>query len=144
MTRVDFYVLDSAEAQTRLDVVCKLAEKAVRQNTEVIVYARDSHVLEQLDERLWSFSADSFIGHCRHEPADTHVSLPSDPVVLTTGDPGSRHSLLINMDEDVPTFFSRFERLLEIVNLEPAVRDAGRLRYRFYRERGYPMQHHKL
>ena len=50
--------------------------------------------------------------------------------------------MLINLGSDVPTFFGRFDRVAEIV-LDPE-RDLGRERYRHYRDRGYPLQHHEL
>jgi DNA polymerase III subunit chi len=42
----------------------------------------------------------------------------------------------------VPTFFGRFERVAEIIVQDR--RDVGRDRYRFYRDRGYPLFHHEL
>ena len=43
-----------------------------------------------------------------------------------------------------PPFFSRFERLAEIVGADEADVAAGRERFRFYRERGYEMRAHNL
>jgi DNA polymerase-3 subunit chi len=52
--------------------------------------------------------------------------------------------VLINLQSSPPSFFSRFERLAEIVGLEEADVAAGRERYRFYRERGYELRSHSL
>ena len=41
-----------------------------------------------------------------------------------------------------PPFFSRFERLAEIVGVDDAA--AGRERYKFYRERGYELRAHDM
>jgi len=43
----------------------------------------------------------------------------------------------------VPEHFARFERLLEVVGDAPDDLTAGRERYRFYRDRGYPMNTYK-
>ena len=67
------------------------------------------------------------------------------PIVLTSecGDT-PHHDNLLNLSAESPLFFSRFERLLELVSTEEADRLAGRARYKFYRERGYPMFTHDL
>ena len=52
--------------------------------------------------------------------------------------------MLINLALAPPPFFSRFERLAEIVGAEAADAAAGRERYRFYRERGYELRTHNL
>jgi len=39
---------------------------------------------------------------------------------------------------------SRFERVCEPIDQDPSVRAAGRERFRFYRERGYLLDHHQI
>jgi len=52
--------------------------------------------------------------------------------------------VLINLAADVPLFFSRFERVAELVNTDSTVRQQGRSRYSFYKERGYPLRTHEI
>jgi len=73
-----------------------------------------------------------------------HDLIDHDPVQLSCGEPANDRRLLINLAAKVPPFFSRFERALEVVNQQQSVRDCGRERYRFYHQRGYPLQHHKM
>ncbi|MDH5350820.1 MAG: DNA polymerase III subunit chi, partial [Betaproteobacteria bacterium] len=40
--------------------------------------------------------------------------------------------------------FERFERLLEVIGRDDADRQQARGRYRYYRERGYPIADHDL
>ena len=54
------------------------------------------------------------------------------------------NGLLINLSHQVPEFFSRFERVTEIVVQSPAVTESTRNNYRFYRDRGYPLESHDL
>lgn len=144
MTRVDFYVLPDADAENRAMLICKLAEKAFRHDKAVFIHSDDLTLLEQLDEKLWKFRPDSFVPH-RLLSADEIVNqVDSDPVQLSMGEPGNDRRVLINLASTVPTFFSRFERALEVVNQAENVRDAGRERYRFYQQRGYPLHHHKM
>ena len=50
----------------------------------------------------------------------------------------------VNLRADPPSFFSRFERLAEIVGIDETDVEAGRTRFRFYRERGYELRTHSL
>ena len=51
--------------------------------------------------------------------------------------------MLVNLHAEPPPFFSRFERLAEIVGVDDAAA-AGRERYKFYRERGYELRAHDM
>ncbi len=144
MTRIDFYVLPDENAHNRAMLVCKLAEKAFRHNKTVFIHSDDETLLQQLDEQLWQFRPDSFVPHRLLGSDELVQKNDSDPVQLSTGEPGNDRHVLINLANAVPTFFSRFERALEVVNQAEKVRDSGRERYRFYQQRGYPLHHHKM
>ena len=58
--------------------------------------------------------------------------------------PADRTDLLINLGAEVPLFFSRFERVAEIVSGENEDRALARDRFRFYRDRGYSLNTHRL
>jgi DNA polymerase-3 subunit chi len=51
-------------------------------------------------------------------------------------------AVLVNLHPEPPAFFSRFERLAEVVGADDEQLAAGRARYRFYRERGYELKSH--
>lgn len=59
-------------------------------------------------------------------------------------EPAGRRDVLINLCETVPPFFSRFRRTLEVVNGSENELIVSRERYRFYKSRGYPLNHHNL
>lgn len=144
MTRIDFYVLGDASKAARLELVCKLAEKACGRAQKVHLYSSDTQLLQEIDIRLWDFRPLSFIAHRLLTESHVLSSEDNDPVLLSSAEPGHDRNLLINLDSEVPPFFSRFERALEIVNKDPEVQAAGRDRYRFYKQRGYPLQHHNI
>lgn len=147
MTRIDFYVLSDSAQRNRLDLICRLAEKAAGQKQRVFIYGPNRQVLVELDQLLWSFRALSFVPHQlvdtdqRSKLGETHKD---DPVLLSDGNPGMDRTVLVNLDNTVPPFFSRFERTLEIVNRQPDVQRFGRERYLYYKHRGYPLQHHPM
>ncbi|MBQ0741798.1 MAG: DNA polymerase III subunit chi [Pseudomonas sp.] len=139
MTRIDFYLLTSSEPQKRLEYACRLAHKAWHKGHQIYLHCTDEEQTQALDELLWSFRADAFLPHART------TEQPEAKVVCGCGDDaGDHHDLLINLADESPTFFSQFNRLAEIViELDP-VRVPARERFRFYRERGYPLQTHQL
>ncbi|HET7587274.1 MAG TPA: DNA polymerase III subunit chi [Gammaproteobacteria bacterium] len=139
MTRVDFYVLASAPPQGRERVACRLADKAFRLGQKLYVHAESESQAGALDELLWTFRQQSFIPHTRTAGDDA-------PVLIGSGgrEPPGDCPLLINLDAEVPLFFSRFERVMEIIDADEQRRAQGRSRFRFYQDRGYPLQTHKL
>jgi DNA polymerase-3 subunit chi len=67
------------------------------------------------------------------------------PVVLTaSADALPWHDVLVNLGDGLPAGFARFERLIEVVGGGQDERDRGRERWRFYRDRGYPLEKHEL
>ncbi len=136
MKRIDFYILPDSDAAARLTYACRLAAKAWREGHRIYLHCQDAAQCSALDERLWSFSAASFVPHQLAEDGN------DAPLLLAWGpDAGGEQSLLINLASTVPAFFERFARIAEVVNQDPLTRDALRTSYRFYRERGYAPQH---
>lgn len=144
MTRVDFYILDQSSSEARLSLACRLAAKAVEQHLEVLINTGTETDAARLDELLWTFSQGSFIPHRRLDgPNDRDEGEPvliGNDRVPETG----RWELLINLSLEVPGFFSRFERVAELVDAEPQNKAAGRERFRYYRDRGYELRTHRL
>lgn len=137
MTRIDFYT----KVDNKLRFAGKLCAKALAQKLRVNVYAPDKALAERFDRLLWTDNALSFIPHCRAEDplaAETPVLIHTQEGDLLD------HALLINLDHAWPPFFSRFERVIEIVGTEPEDAAAARDRFRFYRDRGYAMQTHDM
>lgn len=137
MTRVDFYsnVLD------KLEMARLIIHKAQRQGLQLMVHSTDPQVLNDLDQRLWAEPATSFLPHCSTEAAHAGQT----PVVLGNDIGHLNHAdVLINLDTATPGFFSRFERLIEIVSVDESDRQIARERWRFYQQRGYAMSNHDM
>jgi len=141
VTRIDFYVLPDDGEADRERFVCRLADIAYRRGQRVYIHAQSQEQARSLDKLLWTFQAGSFIPHALHPAADDQQT----PVLVGhNGVPDNGHEVLINLAPSVPTFFSRFERMAEVVNQDQAIKEAGRQRFRFYRDRGYALQTHTL
>ena len=144
MTRVDFYILEQASRDNRLTLACRLAEKAVSQDHEVLINTQSEDEGQRLNELLWTFSQGSFLPH--RLLADTAAPDEGEPVAIGTGHepPDGRWDLLINLATDVPQFFSRFTRVAELVDADEENKSAGRERFRYYRDRGYELRTHNV
>jgi len=142
VTRVDFYLLSGSATSGREKLACRLTEKAWKLKHKIYLHSDSEAESRQLDKLLWSFRAESFVPHNLLENAPETLA----PVLLgNTEEPSlADHDILINLSTKVPTFFSRFERLVEIINEDETIRNAGRDRYRFYQQRGYTLNTHKI
>lgn len=137
MTQVDFYILQGSENSGRYRTACRLVEKAYALGHRVHIHTDSALVARQLDDLLWTFRDRSFIPH---EIAPQN----SDPIMVTIGHGWipKQCDVLINLATEVPEFFSRFQRIAEIIDQDR--RQSGREHYRFYRDRGYSLTHHEL
>jgi DNA polymerase-3 subunit chi len=141
MTEIFFYILEDEATDAVARFACRLTEKAHAEGRRIYLYAADADQVAALDTLLWVFRQSSFVPHT------TAAALADDdrltPVVIGDSEPPvGFDDVLINLGGDVADFFSRFARHNEIV--APAAVAAARSRYRFYKDRGYPLTTHKI
>jgi DNA polymerase-3 subunit chi len=138
MTRIDFYF----NAPDKLGVAAKLAQKAYASKARLLIFSRDAQTIGEIDRRLWAIPPTGFLPHCRAGDAlaaETPVLLSCDPEALP------HHDVLLNLDDERPANFSRFERLLEIVSRDDEDdRARARTRFKFYKDRGYEIRSNDL
>jgi len=133
MTRIDFHL----NAPDKLAYACRLLRKIHRAEQRAVVYHGDAAWLARLDQLIWTFAPLEFIPHVlASDPLAAET-----PIVLSRGDADPPHcEVLVNLGDACPPFFSRFERLIEVVGANEDDRALARDRWRFYRERGYPLK----
>ena len=144
MTRVDFYILSTDSDRARLHFTCRIADKAMRSGRHIFINSTSEHESRQLDELLWTFSQGSFVPHRVVGAGETGPA--REPVVIVSGrEPGGEQwNVLINLAAEVPEFFSRYERVVELVDADQVRRNQGRERYRFYQDRGCELNTHRM
>jgi DNA polymerase-3 subunit chi len=136
---VGFYVVQNAEPGQRLQVAARLADKAFQRGHRIFINACDKAQASTLDELLWSFRSTSFLPH------GLHGQQHSETIAIGWGqEPDQHNDLLINLQLEVPSFFSRFQRVAEVVSQEPDSLAALRKSWIFYKERGYQLEKHDL
>ena len=138
MTEIEFHF----NVPDKLLYSCRLLRKVVRTGARAVVTA-ESSLLVELDQLLWSFSPTEFIPHCMVMSEEQSFVQP--PVLLSVR-PGTcpTESVLINLGENIPDEFERFERFIEIVANQEDDRLSGRSRWMHYKKRGYALKRHDL
>lgn len=137
MTEISFYT----HAAHKLTVARQLVSKARENKLNVLIYAPDRAVAAEFDKLLWTQPALGFVAHCQ----DTDPLASVTPVLIgDSADALSSADVIINLSDEPPPVFSRFERLMEIVTDDENDLKSGRARYRYYKERGYLLVNHDL
>jgi DNA polymerase III subunit chi len=137
MTKVDFYTGSTDKLRT----ACQLSHKAMQNGMRTVISTPDSSTHNALDKLLWHYPATAFIPHCASDADDAEQM----PVILTQGGDGFlHHDLLISLHNECVPFFSRFERVIEIIGNDAEDSRLGRERFKFYRDRGYELRHFDL
>lgn len=141
MTRIDFYISPQKEPAALQLLACKLTEKAYKLGHRVYLHVATTEQAQHLDDLLWTFRDGSFIPH---EKIGTESTKPAPVLIGHDQEIAHEADILINLAAEIPDFFSRFERVAELVNDDPEQKELARQRYKFYRDRGYELKTHNL
>jgi len=135
MTRVDF----DSNASNPLDYLYRLIRKAYLSGHKIVLVCDDPARRASLDEVLWSHQAADFLPHGQIGAPEADMA----PIIIASpSDETPHHDVMINLSRGTPQYFSRFDRLIELIASEPDDVAAGRERWSFYRDRGYALTHH--
>ncbi|HWL61852.1 MAG TPA: DNA polymerase III subunit chi [Steroidobacteraceae bacterium] len=143
MAEIRFHTLNAAGGGARFRHACKLIEQAYLAGERVLVWLDDPGTSERFDQLLWTFRDGAFVPH---EPL-AEAGNSEAPVQLFSGDTlGSTvldggFTTLVNLRDAPSPEALGFPRILEVLDGEASCREAGRARFRFYREAGSTPQH---
>lgn len=124
-------------ARDRLQAVAAWLASAGTEHKPVLVYVPASERNGELDRLLWTQPPTGFTPHCR---ADDKLAAETPIVLASVLEDPCHDGCLLNLSDEIPPGFSRFRQLIEIVSVHDRDRLAGRERFRFYRDRGYPLE----
>jgi DNA polymerase III subunit chi len=144
MTRIDFYILPDTTLDARLDFACRLAETIQRKGHRLHLHAEDEAMARELDDRLWTFRPDAYLPHALLG-SELAASVPVTLGWQGPPEPGrDAPTAMLNLHPEIPEWFSRFERVAEIINQHQQVLTAKRECWQTYKQRGYPVKAHQL
>ena len=135
MTRIDFYQTSGDEHA----FACRLIDMVYRKGRQIYVHTSTEELARTLNEQLWTFKEDSFVPHSLHSEAmDVPIKIGFDH------EPEEHQDVLVNLSGQIPHFFSRFDRVAEIVPVDQNSRKSARENYAYYKERGYVLNYHQI
>lgn len=132
MTRIQFL----HSAPDRLAAAAEWLRQAWQRRQQVLVYVPRSEEADRLDRLLWIQPATGFVPHCT---ADSSLAAETPILFARNLEQVAHDGCLVNLADELPPGFSRFEELVEIVSTADADKLPARERFRFYRERGYAL-----
>ena len=143
MTDIDFYILTAARDTERERFACRLTEKIYKLGHSVYVLTETAEDAARFDSLLWTFRDGSFIPHEQYSQNGERRG-PTPVLIGHDRDPAVAGGIMINLAREIPKTFSRFERVAEIIADDEKQKQAARERFRFYRDRGYPLKTHTI
>jgi DNA polymerase-3 subunit chi len=133
MTKITFLHSVRNRVQFASAWIASISSRGIR----VLVFAPLEMQREMLDRQLWTQTTTDFTPHCN---VDSPLAKET-PVLITTSLAQIPHNeCLLNLSDEIPPGFSRFQHLTEIISTADSDRLPGRERFRFYRECGYPLE----
>ena len=135
MTRIDFYQINGDEGI----FTCRLIDMVYRRGHRIYVHTAGEQQAKKLDDQLWVFRPDAFVPHVLH--ASEHAA----PIKIGFDhEPEDHQDVLVNLSGDIPHFFSRFDRVAEVVPVDRNSRESARKNYTYYKECGYVLNYHEI
>ncbi len=140
--RVDFYVLSGIEERPRLKVGCRIAERAYLAGGRVFVWLDSASEREHFDDLLWTFADRGFVPH---ETFQDEAQWQDTPVLVGCDtQPQQPFGVLINLGSTIPASAAHAASIAEVIDAHEERRQAGRARFRQYRDRGVTPATHNL
>lgn len=133
MTRVEFYF----NVSDKFAKTVELCEKALAKGRQLTVYTQNDVMSDTVQKILWQQAPNSFLANAKVDQVNSRFS----PIVIDyQGENLVQDDVLINLQVTQPLFFSRFRYLVELVGNDEADKAAARVRFRFYKDRGYDIK----
>lgn len=137
MSEVFFYHLQRQPLEA---VLPRLLERSRARGWRALVKAATPERLAALDERLWSYTDESFLPH----GTDREAEPQQQPILLTLGDANRNGAAALFLVDgaEIPADLSAYERVMYLLDGgdEEAVA-AGRTAFRALREAGHDLSY---
>jgi DNA polymerase-3 subunit chi len=130
-TQVHFELLEKPD---RVEGIAALLLRRNRLTPAVLVLCPDDGFAAQLDERLWTIQAESFLAH--DIAGDDEEKNAQQPILLATSIcRDNQAAVLINGGLEVPTDISGFSHIVDFVDgWDEHLKQAARGRWRTYQQ----------
>lgn len=133
-----FYILKSEELKARNLYACRLIDKAYQNAKSVYVYVASPEEAESFNTQLWTFHDISFVPHEIYKPEI------KAPVVIGWEEPQANFDVLLNLTLNVPTFFTAFNHIIEVIPNISEIKAKGREKYKYYQGQKIKLETHEV
>lgn len=141
MPQVAFYSLEPGSRGDRFLMACRIIERLYDQGRRVLILCPDRDEARHLDRLLWTFKQEGFIPHGLLGAVDEVLT----PILIALECPAPRgQEVLINLGRALPPNWALWDEIYELVDNDPEILEAGRARYRAYRQGGCEPIHRRL
>jgi len=137
MTRIDFYELKSGRFNPD-QLLCQLSLKAHENHQCVLLLTQNEQESQRLDKALWNFDDINFVPHEMTETKHHLVSINISHRSLAN----ENYDILLNINSDIPEHVGQFSRVIELVHDNNKA--IAREHFRYYKDRGYPINHNTV
>lgn len=139
--KVDFYLLPALSNLACWQRVCRLIEKFYQKQQKIYIHLASSLEAENLDRHLWTYREDNFLPHQLYQAENNEC-----PIQLGFEEVKENNyfDVFINISNTLPTLFSTFKEIVEIVFPDPLLQQLARERYKKYREQQFHLYTHKV
>ncbi|MGR0306845.1 DNA polymerase III subunit chi [Acinetobacter beijerinckii] len=135
MAQISFYLFENS-TERQVESACRLCRKILNQHAHIWWYCIDSELQTELDEKLWSFDAQSFIPH--------GIDQPNSPVCISAELPPSNDWVLFNFNNHALEQTQNFRHIIEIIENNESAKQIGREKFKAYRRLGIEPRTFKL
>ena len=139
MTEVTFYF----NTQNIFDTICKICIKALSKNLNTFIQTNNIEEANKISQKLWLFKSNHvFLPNTKAD--DENLSL--SPIIIGNdlNDHIKKKEILINLNPEVPFFFSQYNKFIEVIDHNQNKKKIGRKHYSFFSNRGYKIQTYDL
>ena len=113
-----------------------MVRKLIKQQQKLWWYCPVLELQKELDEKLWTFDAESFIGH--------GINQPDAAVCISEQLPDSAEWIIFNFNNHALEHDMQFSHIIEIIENTEAAKQIGREKFKFYRRLGVEPRTFKL
>ena len=135
MPKISFYLFETSQ-ERQVDSACRLVRKLIKQQQKLWWYCPVLELQKELDEKLWTFDAESFIGH--------GINQPDAAVCISEQLPDSAEWIIFNFNNHALEHGMQFSHIIEIIENTGAAKQIGREKFKFYRRLGVEPRTFKL
>ena len=137
MAKISFYLIEKKPLR-QAELACRLCQKIMPKH-RIWLYFQDQQQLEHYDSVLWNYEAANFLPH----GIDQHLQ----PVCLSLHLPNISFDVCFNLSSqalDVQQLPNSDIHIIEIIQNNEQDKQAGRNRFKYYRQLGYEPVIHRI